>query len=71
MTGYKEVWMKKFGVFVLLIMIFILEILPYGAILVFAPSPAYTVTETYSYFSLKPYEKLWEEENELKSDEIV
>lgn len=32
----------------------ILELLPFGAVLTFAPSPAETARETYSYFSMLP-----------------
>ena len=33
----------------------ILEILPYGAVCVFAPSPTERVKETFSYFDLTPF----------------
>lgn len=47
--------MKKIG-FVLLPVITIgLEILPLGAVMIFAPSPTNTIRETFSYFSLKPF----------------
>ena len=45
--------MKKIRLLILPIITIVLEILPYGAVLVFAPSP--TDRETFSYFSLTPF----------------
>lgn len=36
-------------------MTLVLEILPYGAILVFAPNPENRICKTYSYFNLLPF----------------
>lgn len=41
--------------FIALFVTVVLEILPYGAVLYFAPGPGETTRETYSYFSLIPY----------------
>lgn len=46
--------MKKFGMVLLPVFTIILELLPHGAVLIFAPSPADTIRETYAYFSLEP-----------------
>ena len=46
---------KRFMYLVLPIITLILEILPYGAVCNFAPSPTDRIRETYSYFSLVPY----------------
>ena len=48
--------MKKRSLYLLLpIATLILEILPYGAVCVFAPSPTETVRETFSYFDPLPF----------------
>lgn len=48
--------MKKRLVYLILpIITLILEILPYGAVCVFAPSPTERVKETFSYFDLTPF----------------
>ena len=47
--------MKKIRLLILPIITIVLEILPYGAVLVFAPSPTDRVRETFSYFSLTPF----------------
>ena len=47
--------MKRIRLLILPIIALILEILPYGAVLVFAPSPTESVRETFSYFSLTPF----------------
>lgn len=48
--------MKKKWVAILLpIIAIILELLPYGAVLNFAPGPGETLRKTYSYFSLMPF----------------
>ena len=48
--------MKKRALYLLLpIATLILEILPYGAVCVFAPSPTETVRETFSYFDPLPF----------------
>ena len=53
---YEEVLaMKKIRLLILPIITIVLEILPYGAVLVFAPSPTDRVRETFSYFSLTPF----------------
>lgn len=46
--------MKKSGIILMTVFAIILELLPYGAVLIFAPSPVDTIKETYSYFSLVP-----------------
>ena len=46
---------KRFLYLLLPIVTLILEILPYGAVCVFAPSPTETVRETFSYFDLLPF----------------
>ena len=46
--------MKKIGLVLLPIIAIVLQILPSGATLIFAPSPTVTAKETYSYFSLSP-----------------
>ena len=46
---------KRFLYLPLLIATLILEILPYGAVCVFAPSPTETVRETFSYFDPLPF----------------
>ena len=46
--------MKKIGLILLPVVIIILEMLPSGAVLLFAPSPTEIIRQTYSYFSLKP-----------------
>ena len=47
--------MKKIRLLILAIIAIILEILPCGAVLVFAPSPTERVRETFSYFNLTPF----------------
>ena len=48
--------MKKRLLYLILpIITLILEILPYGAVCVFAPSPTESVKETFSYFDLTPF----------------
>ena len=48
--------MKKRFVYLLLpIITLILEILPYGAVCIFATSPTETIKETFSYFDLIPF----------------
>ena len=48
--------MKKRLLYLILpIVTLILEILPYGAVCVFAPSPTERVKETFSYFDLTPF----------------
>lgn len=47
--------MKKLNLLFCPIAALILEIMPYGAVLVFAPSPAERVRKTYSYFSMIPF----------------
>lgn len=47
--------MKKVGIILLPVFAVILEVLPYGAVLIFAGPSADTVKKTYSYFSLMPY----------------
>lgn len=47
--------MKKLTLLICPAAAFILELLPFGAVLVFAPSPTESVRETYSYFSLTPF----------------
>lgn len=46
--------MKKMGLVILPVITIALQVLPSGAILIFAPSPTVTAKETYSYFSLIP-----------------
>ena len=46
---------KRFLYLLLPIATLILEILPYGAVCVFAPSPTETVRETFSYFDPLPF----------------
>lgn len=46
--------MKKSGIIFITVFAIFLELLPYGAVLIFAPSPVDTIKETYSYFSLVP-----------------
>ena len=46
---------KRFLYLLLPIITIILEVLPYGAVCVFAPSPTERVRETFSYFDLVPY----------------
>lgn len=46
---------KKIATILLPIIAIILELLPYGAVLNFAPGPGETLRETYSYFSLMPF----------------
>lgn len=47
--------MKKIRLLILPIITIILQILPCGAVLVFAPSPTERVRETFSYFNLMPF----------------
>ena len=47
--------MKKIRLLILPIITIILQILPCGAVLVFAPSPIERVRETFSYFNLTPF----------------
>ena len=47
--------MKKIRLLILPIIKIILQILPCGAVLVFAPSPTERVRETFSYFNLTPF----------------
>lgn len=48
--------MKKRLLYLILpIVTLILEILPYGAVCVFAPSPTERIKETFSYFDLTPF----------------
>lgn len=47
--------MKKIRLLILPIITIILQILPCGAALVFAPSPTERVRETFSYFNLTPF----------------
>lgn len=47
--------MKRIRLLIMPIIAIVLEILPYGAVLVFAPSPTESVRETFSYFSLTPF----------------
>ena len=46
--------MKKAGIILLTVIAIILEALPYGAVMIFAPSPTDRLKDTYSYFSLTP-----------------
>ena len=47
--------MNKIRLLILPIITIILQILPCGAVLVFAPSPTERVRETFSYFNLTPF----------------
>ena len=47
--------MKKIRLLILPIITIILQILPCGAVLVFAPSQTERVRETFSYFNLTPF----------------
>ena len=47
--------MKKIGIVLFSIIALVLELLPFGAVIIFAPTPTETIRETYSYFSLKPF----------------
>ena len=47
--------MKKIGLVVLPAITIVLELLPLGAVCIFATSPAERVKETFSYFSLTPF----------------
>ena len=47
--------MKKLSLLICPTAALVLELMPFGAVLVFAPSPTETVRETYSYFSLTPF----------------
>ena len=47
--------MKKIRLLILPIITIILQILPCGAVLVFAPSPTERVRETFSYFNFTPF----------------
>ena len=47
--------MKKISLVVLPAITIALEILPLGAVCIFAPSPTERVKETFSYFSLTPF----------------
>ncbi len=47
--------MKKIGFVLLPIVTIVLELLPSGAVLIFAPSPTEAVRKTFSYFSLMPF----------------
>lgn len=46
--------MKKAGIILLTVFAIILEVLPYGTVMIFAPSPSDRIKETCSYFSLTP-----------------
>ena len=46
--------MKKSGIIFITVFAIFLELLPYGAVLIFAPSPVDTIKETYSYFIMVP-----------------
>lgn len=46
---------KRFLYLLLPIITLILEILPYGAVCIFAPSPTEQVKKTFSYFDLTPF----------------
>jgi len=46
---------KKLAAVLLPIIAIILELLPYGVVLNFAPGPGETLRQTYSYFSLMPF----------------
>ena len=47
--------MKKIKLLPLPVIALILELLPFGAVLIFSPSATDRVRETYSYFSLTPF----------------
>lgn len=47
--------MKKIKLIPFPIITIVLEMLPFGAVLVFSPSPTDRVRETFSYFSLMPF----------------
>ena len=47
--------MKKVCLAVLPALTIVLELLPLGAVCIFAPSPTERVKETFSYFSLTPF----------------
>ncbi|MBQ0098004.1 MAG: hypothetical protein KBS62_03610 [Oscillospiraceae bacterium] len=47
--------MKKIRLLLLPVITIVLEILPFGAVCVFASSPTERTRETFSYFSLVPY----------------
>lgn len=53
-SALKVMIMKKIRLLILPIIALVLELLPYGAVLVFAQSPTGGVRETFSYFSLTP-----------------
>lgn len=46
--------MKKFGLWLLPVTAILLEALPFGVYMTFAPSPDRRIVKTYSYFSLLP-----------------
>ena len=46
---------KRFLYLVLPIITLILEVLPYGAVCIFASSPTDRIRETFSYFDLTPF----------------
>lgn len=46
---------KRFPYLILPTLTLILEILPYGAVCIFAPSPTETIRKTFSYFNLIPF----------------
>ncbi len=43
----------EIGIVLLPLITLILELLPFGAVLIFAPSPTESIRKTYSYFSMK------------------
>lgn len=47
--------MKKISILLLPVITIIFEILPFGAVCIFAPSSTERVRETFSYFSLIPF----------------
>ena len=47
--------MKKVCLAVLPALTIVLELLPFGAVCIFATSPTERVKETFSYFSLTPF----------------
>jgi len=47
--------MKKISLIILPILTTVLELLPYGAVCIFATSPTDRIKETFSYFSLLPF----------------
>ncbi len=47
--------MKRIISLFILLAVIILELLPYGAVLNFAPAPGETIRQTFSYFSLVPF----------------